>query len=149
MPSKTNKVLTLRIPLKELYKMNPLTALAALEKIINEHGSSEILNERLSLVKEQHADTQSRLANALNDIRELKVLVSKLKSENDILKQNNKISNRKKEYSHKHGCIFFHEDPSNLYCPSCFFNDAKKIPTSRKNSKLRFCPVCKTDIPSG
>lgn len=130
--------------------MNPLTLL---EKTINERGSSVILLQCLALVKEQFADTELRLKNALedalNDATEAHSLISILKRENDILKQDNEIHNRKKDYSIRYSCLLFHDNPSILFCPKCFFDHNKKIPTSRKSSKFRYCPVCKSDIPSG
>jgi len=45
----------------------------------------------------------------------------------------------------KWGCYVFEGDEI-LYCPACFENRNKKIPTSRLNSKFRQCPSCKARL---
>lgn len=51
-------------------------------------------------------------------------------------------------YRMVYGCMKFAGD-DNLYCPGCFHNKDKKVPTGRKNSHYRFCAACRTDIPVG
>lgn len=45
----------------------------------------------------------------------------------------------------KNGCYVFPNQKS-FYCPSCFDRDGTKAVTTRINSKLRICSVCKTSI---
>jgi hypothetical protein len=59
-----------------------------------------------------------------------------------------RLTQPKEKYETVLGCMKFEADPA-LYCPGCYANKKLKVPTSRKNSRLRFCAACKTEIPSG
>ena len=50
-------------------------------------------------------------------------------------------------YKTKWGCLTFEGD-ERLYCARCYFDDHRKIPTTRDGISFRFCAVCKTRVPS-
>ena len=43
------------------------------------------------------------------------------------------------------GCYVF-ADEKGFFCPVCYDRDKRKIPTTRINSKLRVCSVCRINI---
>ena len=45
----------------------------------------------------------------------------------------------------KSGCYVF-ADEKGFFCPVCYDRDKRKIPTTRINSKLRVCSVCRINI---
>lgn len=45
----------------------------------------------------------------------------------------------------KNGCYVF-PNQKGFYCPSCFDRDGTRAVTTRINSKLRICSVCKASI---
>ena len=121
----------------------------ALNKLITEHGSAGILRTHLELVRDQvkaleaqNGELQHRLKSAEKQLDIDAEEIKALKDELECIRR----SHQKPEM--KYGCLLFPEDET-LYCPSCFYKDGKKIPTSRKGMKFRFCAVCRTDIPSG
>ena len=134
--------------------------LDGIEKLITEHGSAAILRERIALANDKYSALQSENF-ALKSQNEI------LKSENEALKLDNKKLQEQRRHDEKklsdaealhskktpsykmvYGCMKFEGD-DNLYCPGCFHNKDKKVPTSRKGSHYRFCAACKTDISSG
>jgi hypothetical protein len=66
----------------------------------------------------------------------------------ELSKEVHRLAQNDTSYKMKWGCLVFEGD-ENLYCPGCFLDRGKKIPTSRFNSSARFCSACKTGIPSG
>lgn len=83
----------------------------------------------------------------------LEVENKELKLENATLKAEKEINDKFHEDLLKGsrmrwGCITFPPDKK-LYCPSCFHKTGKKIQTSRVDTRSRFCPACKTNLPSG
>lgn len=120
-----------------------------INKLIQEHGSSEILRDHLNLIKDQASllekennELKNRLFECKNKLKELKERIHTLTNELDSMKR----CNSKPKI--KFGCLKF-EDDENLYCPACFYKEGKKVLTSRKNIHYRYCAVCKNDIPSG
>ena len=123
--------------------------LDSIERLINEHGSAAILKERIALLNEQHAAVVSENAILQTENKALQFENNNLREQvRDFEKQNelNKHIDSSK-YTMQWGCLKFENDQT-LYCPSCFFEKQRKIPTSRVNLSSRFCAVCKLTIPS-
>ncbi len=110
-----------------------------IDRLITEHASAAVLRERVALVKEQNDSLQKKVA-------ELEMEVTALKIKNTELED--KLTSGQESYKMKWGCLIFEGD-ENLYCPGCYLDRGKKIPTSRFNIHKRFCSACKTRIPSG
>ena len=130
--------------------MNPISAI---EKLINERGSARILQERLALAADQFTILERENADLLVKLREAESKVVVLESRNSeleqrVLKLESGATNRQESYKTMWGCIVFEGD-ENLYCPACYLDRGKKMPTGRASSRARFCPGCKTAIPSG
>jgi hypothetical protein len=125
--------------------------LDGIEKLITEHGSAVILRERIALANDKYSALQSENST-------LKSQNAIFKSENEALKLDNEKFHKQRQddlhskntpaYKMVYGCMKFEGD-NNLYCPGCFHNKNKKVPTSRKGTKYQFCAACKTDISSG
>lgn len=125
--------------------------LDGIEKLITEHGSAAILRERIAFANDKYSALESENV-AIKSQNEI------LKSENDALKLDNKKLQEQRindlhvtetsSYKMVWGCMKFDGDDK-LYCPGCFHNKGKKVPTSRKGIHYRFCAACKTDIASG
>ena len=45
----------------------------------------------------------------------------------------------------KDGCYIF-ENEKGFFCPNCYDQYDKKVPTARINKKLRVCPSCRASI---
>jgi len=121
----------------------------AISKLITEHGSAEILRTHLALIRDQasviekeNADLKKQLEQAEEKCNKDAEIIAALTDELNSMKRC-AISPKM-----KWGCLIFEED-ENLYCPSCFYNSGRKVPTSRKDIKYRYCAVCKADIPAG
>lgn len=121
----------------------------AISKLITEHGSADILRTHLALIRDQaaaiereNADLKKQLSDAEKKRKEQAEAVAALKDELDSMKRS-AIPPKM-----KWGCLTFEGDEV-LYCPACFYNQGRKIPTSRKGIKYRYCAVCRTDIPAG
>lgn len=132
-----------------------MNLISAFEKLIVEHGSSKILREHLSLLRDQvvalekrAVASEKRASDLENQYSDCQLHVKHLEKDNHELRQEIQKYKQTANYSMKLGCLVFHGD-DNLYCPKCYFDGSRKIPTSRKSSKLRFCSVCRTDIPAG
>jgi hypothetical protein len=126
-----------------------------IEKLITEHGSAAILKERLLLVADKYAALEKALAACestakvtFSEKQALELENLKLKEKVQILEQRLSENTQANTYKIKWGCLQFPDDEI-LYCPSCYFGNNKKIPTSRANTYTRFCSVCKTKIPTG
>jgi len=127
--------------------------LDGIEKLITEHGSAAILRERIALANDKYSALQAENSS-------LKSQNAILKSENEALKLDNKKlqeqrqdeihGTKPQEWKMIYGCLKFDGDDKALYCPACFLDRGKKIPTSRNaGGRFRFCSACKTDIPAG
>ena len=130
--------------------LNPITAI---EKLINEHGSAKILQERLALAADQFSILERDNIDLRVKLGEADAKLSALQSRNsDLELQVKKLeveaSNKQESHKLKWGCFVFEGDET-LYCPACWVDRGKKMPTSRASSRARFCPGCKTAIPSG
>ena len=147
--------------------------LEELEKIIVEHGSAIVTKERLELAKEKYSALEvlheQKIFKCTSKIEDLESDKISLQSncqnllreneayKNDLSQSEEKIRNLEKElnkfkhnddpYKMKWGCLVFDNDEK-LYCPKCYFDKKRKIPTSRANSSNRFCAVCNLEIPS-
>ena len=123
--------------------------LDSIERLINEHVSAAILKERITFLNQQHAAVVSE-----NLILKTENKVLKFEN-NNFLEQVRNFEKQNELYKHidsskytiQWGCLKFENDQT-LYCPSCFFEKQRKIPTSRVNSSSRFCSACKLAIPS-
>jgi hypothetical protein len=130
--------------------MNPITAI---ERLINEHGSAKILQERLALAADQftvlereNTDLRVKLGEAEAKLGVLESRNSNL--EHQVKKLESEASNNQESHTLKWGCFVFEGDKT-LYCPACWVDRGKKMPTSRASVRARFCPGCKTAIPTG
>jgi hypothetical protein len=127
-------------------------------RLIVEHGSSEILEKHLSLIKDEFAKLEREAALLESEIIVLRRENTSLQTKNaNLEKENARLQERLdsiENTSHSEplfmqwGCFKFPPD-TRLYCPACFQTTGKKSITIRKNTRERFCPVCKTVIPSG
>jgi hypothetical protein len=113
----------------------------AIGKLITEHGSAEILRAHLALIRDQAAVIDRENASLSTRLRDAEKKNESLTMELALLKRT------EEKPTMKWGCVVFEGD-ENLYCPACFYDRGRKIPTSRKGPGHRFCAVCKTDIPS-
>jgi hypothetical protein len=122
--------------------------LGEIERLINEHGSAAILKERLALAADQYSALEKKVLQLEAENERLRLDLEECQKQRRALDE--KLSHEKSpgSYKMKWGCLVFEEDET-LYCPSCYFNKSKKIPTSRVDTHSRFCSVCKTKIPSG
>jgi cell division protein FtsB len=89
------------------------------------------------------ADLANQLADAQHKVAELKDEILKLQDENKALKAK-AVSEKPKV---KWGCYQFEGD-ERLYCPGCYDTKGKKHLTTRINSHLRTCSVCRTQLGS-
>jgi hypothetical protein len=126
-----------------------------IERLINERGSAAILKERLLLFADKYAALEKALAvcestakETISDKKALELENLQLKEKIKALEKSLSEITQVNTYKMKWGCLVFEQDES-LYCPSCFFGESKKTPTSRVNTYSRFCSVCKTTIPTG
>ena len=120
-----------------------------ISKLITEHGSADILRTHLALIRDQasviereNADLKKQLSEAEKKCKEHTEAVAALTGELDSMKRSAIPPQM------KWGCLTFDGDEV-LYCPACFYNQGRKIPTSRKSTKYRYCAICRTDIPAG
>lgn len=112
---------------------------SGIERLITERGSAAVLRDRILLIKEQNESLQGK-------ITDLEAEVEVLKKKNAELAE--KANPADEKHKIKWGCLKFEGDET-LYCPGCYFNRRKKIPTSRIDSQMRYCAGCKGGIPSG
>lgn len=127
-----------------------LPILGEIERLINEHGSAAILKERLALASDQYAALEKKVSELQTENERLRLDYEECKKQQRALdeKLSHTSSPDASSYKMKWGCVLLEGDET-LYCPSCYFGNNKKAPTSRVNSSSRFCAVCKTQIPSG
>lgn len=95
--------------------------LDGIEKLINEHGSSVILKERIALANDQYAILEQKLA--ASELRE-----NQLKSQNeslrlDVEKAQIQIKNLEDKLSHNNALTLkygvYWDKEGNPYCPKC------------------------------
>jgi len=111
-----------------------MSILGDLQKVINEHGSSSILRERLSLIKDQLAVLQEERADLMKQINELQ-------AENQQLKKEIEELTAAQEFVECRGALFkrkpsggFHRT---VYCPSC------RMPMGSLDNQLPYhCDRC-------
>ncbi len=100
--------------------MKSLNPLSLIEKLINEHGSSSILRDRLLLIKEELAKVESDRANLITKVAELE------KQLGNCTEQLNKATTPK-EFTEHMGALY-KKDMDGRYMP------------------IAFCPKCKTPL---
>ena len=105
---------------------------SGIEKLINEHGSSVILKERISLANDKHSLLKDKCSCLEKNILELNQKVDVLKSENkafklDIKKASNEVCILKDKINKTHN-----ENPDNYVCDHCGGHDLKRT-GSRKD----------------
>jgi len=122
--------------------------LGEIERLINEHGSAVILKERLALAADQYVALEKKISDLQTENERLRFDLDESQKQRRALDEKLTHESSPTNYKMKWGCLQFEGDET-LYCPSCFFNSSKKIPTSRATSHARYCSVCKTAIPSG
>ena len=93
------------------------------------------------------ADLSLELADLKLEIVSLKEKISSLQDENNLLKQTAQPL-EEKPTGRKYGCYQFAND-SGLYCPACWDSKRQKSSTTRFNTRLRICPVCKATLGAG
>jgi len=103
-----------------LLKMNPVTLI---ENLINEHGSSSILRERLLLLKEELAKVEKNCANLITKVAEL---------EEDLRNCREQLNKTTvpKDFTEYMGALY-KRDMHNMYMP------------------MAFCPECKRPLVGG
>ncbi|QOJ20000.1 MAG: hypothetical protein HRU77_04380 [Gammaproteobacteria bacterium] len=111
-----------------------------IERLINEHGSSTILKERILLLRDQHdilckenaakekkiLVLESQILNLKHEISDLQLINEKLKFENRQLQEKNKI--------------FHNSNPHNDSCSNCGSNKLKRT-GSRPHETFGDCGV--------
>lgn len=118
----------------------------SVRNILSDLASGKIKDERITLLADQLRDTERKLVDATGEISLLQSKIVELETIVENLEAKSK--NREVIHKMKWGCIILEGD-ENLYCPACFIDRGKKVPTSRKSTRERFCASCKTAIPSG
>ena len=91
------------------------------------------------------ADLSNELADAKLQLAALKEEVARLSEENHELKATASIKQKPRM---KWGCYEFPGEQG-LFCTACYDTKGKKIQTTRINSNIRVCPVCKAVLGSG
>jgi len=86
--------------------------LDGIEKLINEHGSSVILKERIALAREQYAALERKVI-------ELERKVSELKAENEGLRIDIIQVNEEKRVCQDHLEFFHNTNPNGYVCDHC------------------------------
>ncbi len=103
------------------------------------------LSERIKQVQHQ----LSQLAKMVDDTtlnHQLNMLVEELNQiAQDASPDTTKTSSINTRPELKNGCYIF-ADQKGFYCPNCFDRDGTKAVTTRINSKLRICSICRTSI---
>jgi septal ring factor EnvC (AmiA/AmiB activator) len=91
--------------------------LSEIEKLINEHGSAKILQERIALAKDQYEVLEKELAASKSREADLTAEIKRLSLDNE--KLNKKINNLNSEklLALKYG-VYWDKD-GNAYCPKC------------------------------
>ncbi|HAS8429716.1 TPA: hypothetical protein I7765_20660 [Vibrio vulnificus] len=90
--------------------------LAMIEKLINEHGSSTILKERLQLINDKYEVLESKLNLAEKENESLKEEIQKLKSQLETqVKSKEFVSFKGAKFKRKPSGSF----DDTVYCPKC------------------------------
>ena len=127
---------------------NPITALSnQIHKLIIEHGSSSILRDHLSMFKDQVVILEKQFDSLSSDNETLKSEKQRLGQENQELRSEIEQHKQPADYEMKLGCVTFHGDET-LYCPKCFFDKSRKVPTVRQGRRFRNGSVCQSEIPT-
>jgi hypothetical protein len=102
-----------------------------------------VLKERVALAEQKFKDIEA-------ENRALKERIAVLIAENDTLKR--ELEGKQaaemaaaKRPTIKWGCYQF-DGEQGLYCPACYDTKGKKHLTTRINSNLRRCSVCRTEL---
>jgi hypothetical protein len=118
----------------------------AISKLITEHGSAEILRTHLALIRDQaaaiekeNANLKVRLATEEKKSSEQQAKIEKLTTELAAFKRADEKPKT------KWGCFVFDGDDT-LYCPVCYLERGKKMPTIRFDIRHRQCPLCKAKL---
>lgn len=123
--------------------------LTAINQLTGIYGKLKEINKKVNDIefKSLLADFQNTIADMKLEIATLKEANANLKEELLEHKTKEKVENGKKP-TLKWGCYQF-EGEDGLFCPACYVNEGKKMPTNRKNIKIRTCPSCKIEINTG
>jgi predicted nuclease with TOPRIM domain len=87
-----------------------------IEKLINEHGSANILRERLALAKEQYEDLEKKFLESQQKNKSFVDQIKLLEEENDKLKEENKKLKTKLEELTKTNGGKLSEPEENILC---------------------------------
>ena len=116
--------------------------------LFNEINLAQQARKQLQIADRDYSALEARIQVLESENLKLQAEVNPTKRDNARLKEEIERTHKRDEYKMVYGCMKFEGDEK-LYCPGCFFDRGKKIPTGRKNIKYRFCAACKTDIPAG
>lgn len=98
--------------------------LEGIEKLINEHGSSAILRERLLLASEQFAALERQVADLLTKVQTLETKIVKLESEKKSLELDNvKLQEQLKEVEKRMSHV---SNPKGYACDHCGSQNLKR-----------------------
>jgi hypothetical protein len=95
------------------------------------------------MFKDQVVILEKQLDSLSSDDETPKSVKQKLEQVNQELKS--KIEQRKQaaDYEMELGYVTFHGDET-LYCPKCFLDKSRKLPTVRQGRRFRKCSVCQS-----
>lgn len=126
--------------------MTSLNPFKAIEELITEHGSAAIQGKHIAFLRDQIAHLKEQFFSLDTEATNLRGLVADLQAKLEAFES--KAKDHKVVHAMKWGCLLFDGD-KNLYCPACYIDRDKKMPTSRKSAVQRYCSGCKTTIPTG
>jgi len=99
------------------------------------------------MFKDQVVVLEKQLDSLSSDNETLKSEKQRLEQENQELRSEIEQHKQPADYEMKLGCVTFHGDET-LYCPKCFFDKSRKVPTVRQGRRFRKCSVCQSEIPT-
>jgi len=126
--------------INQLYKEN---LMGVITDILKELPLSAVLKEQIIGLEKKMSDLEAENLIFKTKLQESEVQINQYVEKVATLEK--LLQNT--SYTMQWGCLVFPND-KRLYCPKCYFDKSRKIPTSRKSSKFRYCSVCQADIPS-
>jgi len=99
------------------------------------------------MFKDQVVILEKQLDSLSSDNETPESVKQKLEQVNQELKSKIEQHKQAADYEMELGCVTFHGDET-LYCPKCFFDKSRKVPTIRKGRRFHNCSVCQSEIPT-